>query len=198
MFSIESLLEPVSAEHPCGEDIAFSAEVDQIAEARSSDDPALDQGEWLRTLKEADWPFVARRSAELIQRRSKDLRLAVWLVEAQTRTSGFCGLGDGLQLLAGLCDRYWDGVHPAAEDGDCEQRIGNLAWLLGGVVRWITQIPITEDGMLCIADFEAARQRSRQPAAANAGWGSAPPPAGLRLKSWRPSAVAIRHSLTSA
>ncbi|UTY58622.1 type VI secretion system protein TssA [Massilia sp. erpn] len=182
MFSIENLLQPVSAEHPCGEDIAFGAEVDEIAKARSSDDPALDQGEWQRTLKEADWPFVARRSAELIQTRSKDLRLAVWLAEAQARTRGFCGLGDGLQLLAGLCDRYWDGLYPAAEDGDCEQRIGNLAWLVGGAAQWITQIPVTEDGTLSIADFEAARQRGRQPAAANAGWGSAPPPAGPSIE----------------
>lgn len=178
MFSIEDLLAPVSGSNPCGEDIAFSVEVDEVAKARSSDDPALDQGEWVRTLKEADWPFVARRSAELIQMRSKDLRLAVWMAEAQAMTRGFRGLGDALQLLAGLCEQYWDGLYPAAEDGDCEQRIGNLAWLVNGVAQWITWIPVAQDGALCIADFDAARQRGRQPAAANAAWGSAPQPAG--------------------
>lgn len=182
MFSIEDLLEPVNGSKPCGEDIAFSGEVDEIAKARSSDDPALDQGEWVRALKEADWPFVARRSAELIQTRSKDLRLAVWLAEAQAMTRGFRGLGDALQLLADLCARYWEGLYPAAEDGDYEQRIGNFAWLVNGAARWITLIPVATDGALCIADFEAARQRGRQPAAANAAWGGVPPPAGPSLE----------------
>jgi type VI secretion system protein ImpA len=130
MLSIAQLLLPISAEHPCGEDLSFSSEVDQIAQARLYDDPTLDQGEWVATLKEADWDFVARRCAAMIESRSKDLRLAVWLAEAEARTRGLRGLGDGYAVLAGLCEHYWDGLYPQADEGDFDQRIGNLFWLL--------------------------------------------------------------------
>ena len=130
MFSVAQLLLPISEAHICGEDLSFSSEVDAIARARTYDDPTLDQGEWVAALKEADWAFVANRCAEMIARRSKDLRLAVWLAEAHAKTRGLRGLGDGYAVLAGLCDHYWDGLHPLADEGDYDQRIGNLFWLL--------------------------------------------------------------------
>jgi type VI secretion system protein ImpA len=130
MQSVAQLLVPVSAGLPCGEDLSFSSEVDQIAQARQYDDPTLDQGEWEAALKEADWEFVASRCAGMIESRSKDLRLAVWLAEAEARIRGLRGLGDGYAVLAGLCERYWDGLYPLADDGDFDQRIGNLFWLL--------------------------------------------------------------------
>jgi type VI secretion system protein ImpA len=109
MSSIDQLLQPVSAEQPCGEDMSFSREVDEIAQARRHDDPTLDQGEWETTLKEADWPFVASRCAQLIATRSKDLRLAVWLAEAQAQTQGLRGLGEGYtagRLVRKILDRF--------------------------------------------------------------------------------------------
>lgn len=130
MLNLERLLQAIGPDQPCGEDLAFSAEMDAIAQARVQDDPALDQGVWVTALKQADWPLVARRCGELIETRSKDLRLAVWLAEALGITHGARGLGDGYALLAGLCEQYWDGLYPLAEQGDCEQRSGNLHWLL--------------------------------------------------------------------
>ena len=89
MFNLEQLLHPVSAVSPCGGDITFSQELDAIARARQHDDPSLDQGEWVTALKEADWPFVATRCEQLIAARSKDLRVAVWLLG----TDRYIGLG---------------------------------------------------------------------------------------------------------
>lgn len=130
MFSTAQLLLPVSAEQVCGEDLSFSSEVDEIARARTFDDPTLEQGAWVADIKEADWQFVCRRCADLIATRSKDVRLAVWLAEALARTAGLPGLGDGYAVLAGLCEHYWQGLYPQTEEGDDEQRIGNLFWLL--------------------------------------------------------------------
>ena len=130
MFSVAQMLLPISAESACGDDVSFSSEVDAIARARTYDDPTLDQGEWVAELKEADWPFVASRCAAMIASHSKDMRLAVWLAEAHAKTRGLRGLGDGYAVLTGLCDHYWDGLYPLADDGDYDQRIGNLFWLL--------------------------------------------------------------------
>lgn len=177
MLDIAQLLVPISFAQVCGEDLSFSSEVDTIAHARRHDDPTLDQGEWVEALKEADWPYVASHCEKLIRSRSKDLRLAVWLAEAHAKTRHFRGLGDGYALLAGLCERFWDGLYPAAEAGDHEQRIGNLFWLLTRSPHLVREIPLAEDGGASLADFDAARQR-----AANAQgvdeWGNRPVVAG--------------------
>jgi type VI secretion system protein ImpA len=155
MFSIAQLMIPISPESSCGEDIAFSREVDEIAQARLYDDPTLDQGEWVVDLKEADWGLVASRCAKLIESRSKDLRLAVWLAEALARTRGLRGLGDGYAVLAGLCEHYWDGLHPLGEEGDYDQRIGNLHWLLARTPELVRDIPLDasllDDAEYCLA-----------------------------------------------
>jgi type VI secretion system protein ImpA len=155
MFSIAQLMIPISPESSCGEDIAFSREVDEIAQARQFDDPTLDQGEWVVDLKEADWGFVASRCAKLIESQSKDLRLAVWLAEALARTRGLRGLGDGYAVLAGLCEHYWDGLHPLGEADDYDQRVGNLHWLLSRTPQLVRDMPLDasllDDAEYCLA-----------------------------------------------
>ncbi|MBE1161087.1 type VI secretion system protein TssA [Dyella acidiphila] len=143
MIDIEALLEPISADAPCGDDLSFSAEFDAIQEARRSDDASLDQGQWVTDLKTSDWFSVSRQCGTLLRTRSKDLRLAVWLAEASARMDGFAGLAAGYRLVAGLCDRYWDSIHPQADGDDHELRVGNLSWLLTQSIQWARSIPLT-------------------------------------------------------
>ncbi|MES2320902.1 MAG: type VI secretion system protein TssA [Pseudomonadota bacterium] len=135
-----TLLAPISQASPCGEDLAFSAEFDAIAKAREADDPTLEQGPWASALKEADWKFVASRCADLLATRSKDLRLAVWMAEAQAKTGGLQGLGDGLLAIAGLCERYWDGIFPLPDEGGFELRIGSLGWIAARVPLLVREL----------------------------------------------------------
>ena len=176
MLNLEELLAPIGAGQPAGEDLAFSPEVDAVNRARQADDPSIDQGAWVTTLKEADWKFVAKQCASLIAQRSKDLQLAVWLVEASAKTGGLRGLADGVFLLADLCDRFWDTLYPALDDG-VEQRIGNLSWIAARTPQLILEMPVTEDGAFSmhrvegataagaevIAELDAARRRSSRP-----------------------------------
>lgn len=140
-MNIEQLLAPISEQAPCGDDIAFSPEVDAISQARLADDPTLEQGAWVTSLKEADWKFVASRCAQLIEQRSKDLRLAVWLAEASARTTSFRGLADSLMLVSALCERYWDQLHPMPDEGTYEQRIGNLCWIAARLPQLVKEMP---------------------------------------------------------
>jgi len=154
MFSIAQLLLPINADRICGDDLSFSSEVDAIAHARTHDDPTLDQGEWVAVLKEADWQFVGNRCAAMIETKTKDLRLAVWLAEALAKTRGLRGLGDGYAVLSGLCEHYWEGLHPLADEGDYDQRIGNLYWLLTRTVALVREIPLDGGGaMLTDAEY---------------------------------------------
>lgn len=216
MLNIERLLQAIRPDQPCGEDLAFSAEMDAIAQARVQDDPALDQGVWVTALKQADWPLVASRCAALIETRSKDLRLAVWLAEALATTQGPRGLGEAYALLAGLCEQFWDGLYPLAEQGDCEQRSGNLHWLLARTPAMLQQwqqqhgTVLQADADYCAAmlaqlermaelrfgsegpGFSAAREALRTldvHGAALAGGASLMPASGTELASHLPAAV---------
>jgi len=157
MSTLEQLLAPISAAAPCGESLAFTPELDAIAQARKADDPSLEQGAWVTTLKEADWKFVSKRCAVLIETRSKDLQLAVWLAEANAKTAGLRALGDALQLVGALCDRYWDGLYPLPDEDGFEQRIGNLSWIAARVPQLVTECPVTEGAGFSMRDIEAAR-----------------------------------------
>jgi type VI secretion system protein ImpA len=157
MLDIEQLLIPISEARPCGEDLAFSSELDAIAHARQADDPTLEQGAWVTALKEADFQFVAKRCAQLIGQRSKDLQLAVWLAEASVRTEGLRGLADSLLLIGALCERYWDHLYPLPDEGRFEQRIGNLHWIASRMPQLVLEIPITQGTGHSMKAFEAAR-----------------------------------------
>jgi len=159
MLDIEALLAPIAPDNPCGADLAFSAEVDEIARARLADDPSLEQGAWVTALKEADWKLVGKRCTNLLQTRSKDLQLAVWLAEANAKTGGMRGLADGLGLVAALCERYWDGLHPQADEDGFERRIGNLSWLASRIAPLVKAVPLVEGGAVTLQARDIARAR---------------------------------------
>jgi len=158
-MNIDELLTPISESAPCGEDLSFSVEFDAIAEMRREDDPTLDQGEWVTALKTADWAAARERCGELLAKRSKDLRLAMWWAEAATLTEGYTGLHQGITLCAQLCERFWDGLYPEPEDGDMEQRVGNIGWFVGRIVSLSTLAPVARGraGTYSLQQMYAAR-----------------------------------------
>lgn len=162
-MEMEVLLTPLAAHAPCGDDLSFSAEFDTINEMRRADDATLNQGEWVTSLKVADWQGVARTCETLLGTRTKDLRLAMWLTEAWALTQGYSGLAHGLQVCTELCARYWAPLHPLADDGDHEQRIGNMRWLLQRVVSLATSLPVAQarkGTVYSLHDLTLARQHA--------------------------------------
>src|SRR5689334_18833832 len=137
------LLDPITADRPAGMDLRWTAEWDRIKEARRADDD-LEAGKWVKKeRKMADWPAVQELAAAMIRDRSKDLQLAVWLMEASIKLHGFAGLRDTLRLTRELMVRYWDkGLYPTMEDGP-EDRIGPFEWLNEKLADSINAIPIT-------------------------------------------------------
>jgi type VI secretion system protein ImpA len=138
-----SLMEPLTGSNPCGEDLSFSPEFDQIQELRREDDPAADYGEWQSSLKQADWPAVVESSAALLRTRSKDLRVAAWLTEGLVKTTGLAGLADGLEMTARLIACFGPALYPPAEASDQEQRIGAVTWLVTRMAHLVRQVPLS-------------------------------------------------------
>jgi type VI secretion system protein ImpA len=129
------LIEPFPGADAGGIDLTFHAEFDNIQEARRADDPSLDQGEWSRELKAADWPLVARLCRDVLCKQTKDLRVAGWYVEARTHIDGLPGLAEGYHMVASLCEHRWVDLHPRGDDSD--ERLGCLRWIVGQSPRWI-------------------------------------------------------------
>lgn len=160
-----SITSPLASKHaPCGEDLIYSAEFDQIQEARRFDDPSLSQGEWVTDVKEADWHGVARVCEDILINKSKDLRVACWLIEARCKIAGLSGLADGYALLAQLCEAFWSDIHPQPEDGDIEQRTGVLDWLANQTPRLLRETPLTHSakGNFSLLDNDSARATAKQ------------------------------------
>ncbi|MGA8030697.1 MAG: type VI secretion system protein TssA [Bryobacteraceae bacterium] len=140
---IDELLDPISADRPAGEDLRWTQEWDRIREARRADE-ALNSGKWeKRERKTAEWPLVQQLASAMLQTRSKDLQLAMWLTEANTKLQGFPGLRDGLHLVRELMVRFWDaGLFPPVEDGP-QDRSGPFDWMNEKLVDAVVEIPIT-------------------------------------------------------
>jgi type VI secretion system protein ImpA len=164
-MDISSLSTPLLSAHgPCGEDLIFSADFDDIQEARRFDDPSIAQGEWVTEIKEADWPAVVRTCETILASKAKDLRVASWLIEARCKIAGISGLADGYALLGQLCETFWNDIHPQPDDGDIEQRIGVLDWLANQTPRLLREIPLTRSGKgnYSLVDLESARATAKQ------------------------------------
>jgi type VI secretion system protein ImpA len=68
--------------------------------------------------KKAEWKKVEEQSREALAKKSKDLRIAAYLIEALVRQNGFAGVRDGFILMRRLCEICWDRLYPVVEDGD--------------------------------------------------------------------------------
>ena len=142
-IELDALLKPIPGADPAGEDVSFDEVIDQMREARRSDDASLSQGDWQTDLKVADWRVVTDLATRVLTRKSKDLQSAVWLAEATISREGFAGAGDAFKLLSGLIDTYWDGLHPRLEGGDAEERASKLAWLNNYGGQALKKVPLT-------------------------------------------------------
>ncbi len=140
---IERVLVPVEQAEPCGQSVRYDGTYDRIQEARREDDPALDQGVWARELKRANWEQVEVLCTEALEHRSKDLVLAIWLMEAWLHLYGFLGIRHGVNLLLKLSDGYWDSAFPKWDPVNSESRLAPFEWINEKLSLQVKHIPIT-------------------------------------------------------
>jgi type VI secretion system protein ImpA len=138
----DELLQPIPGDNPSGENLRYAPVYDKIKDARRQDDDAP-QGEWRRERKLSDWPLTIKLITDALAKKTKDLQLAAWLTEALLRRDGIPGLKDGLELIRGLVEKFWDTVYPELEDGDAEFRASPLQWVGEKLDRQIKEAPLT-------------------------------------------------------
>src|ERR1700722_2069842 len=158
------LLTPIAGDNPSGANLRYDPVYDQIKEARRQDD-AGPQGDWQRERKLADYRVVVELTSKMIAERSKDLQLAVWLTEAALHREKFAGLLQGLELLRGMLEQFWETLYPEIEEGDLEPRIVLLGWVGERLVDAVRFTPITAGGFGLIHYLESRRVGSDEDAA---------------------------------
>jgi type VI secretion system protein ImpA len=154
---VERLLSPLADETPAGPSLRFDPVYEKLREARREDDASLPRGVWERPLKAADHAATAALAGDALARRSKDLQIAAWLADAWVELHGLEGATRGLDLVQGLCNRFWEGLHPVLdEDGD-EARGGVLSWLDEALARRLRGVALGgERGTITLRDWDRA------------------------------------------
>lgn len=141
---VDALLTPLGEASPCGDDLEYDAAFTALV-TTAQGKPEQQFGDTVIPAVEPEWREVAEQS-DAILRRSKDVRAAVLLLRASTRLQGLTGFTAGMQLLIGLFETFWDGIHPkldADDDNDPTMRLNALA-------------PLTDESMV-LRDLYDAR-----------------------------------------
>ena len=163
VIDVDKLLEPISDDSPCGEDLEYDPsfiEMNQAAEAKAEQQ----MGDSVIEAQPANWKGVRKLAEELLGR-TKDLRVGMALTQALTHMAGPLGVRDGLALLVGLIEKHWDHVHPALDpddDNDPTMRVNVLITLVDmeGMIRPLRMTPIVDSkamGRFSLRDIMIAR-----------------------------------------
>ncbi|PHM72498.1 type VI secretion system protein TssA [Xenorhabdus kozodoii] len=112
-MNIEALLEPVSIESPCGENLEYDPEFMTLEQSLLG---KIEQqfGDITIPAEPPDW-IQAEKQAISLLRRTKDLRVVMALTLSWLQMRGLCGYADGLNLLQQTLERYWEEVWPRLE-----------------------------------------------------------------------------------
>lgn len=196
MLDLDALLRPIDDAEPAGPDLEYSdvAELDRFAAGTPGTiDPKTQE---LVGAEEPNWRKVAETARELLGK-TKDLRVAVWLARAELANRGLPGLADGLNLIARLCEDFWETAYPVLDrdyDNDPMERMNALANLspdpaqsygspqAEGMLRMLRGAPIAESrevGRYTVRDLDYVLGRLQPPE------GQTAPQEGLLVAAWQ-------------
>lgn len=157
VLEIDALLAPIPGEKPAGEPHAdvLRRELDEHRREPIPGDATTNH--W-----KADWPRIIKLTTTALTKTSKDVFLAVRLLEAVTKVHGAAGLRDGLRLLQKLFEVCWERLYPIPDEGDTTDiREGYILWLNdaekgGKFPRTVMGIPLlrTQLGSFSLMDMQ--------------------------------------------
>lgn len=110
----ENWLQPLSGASSVGEDPGYDDDFQQMREE-------------VNKLSGADTELICRLAEKLLTTTAKDIRVATYYCWARLHREGEQGLAEGLELLAGLLERFGTQLYPQRE----RSRKAALEWLAG-------------------------------------------------------------------
>ena len=165
-MSVDELLNPVSPDQPCGDDIAYDPELQELETALQGKPETQ-----FSAAEEPNWSDINSRATRLFAR-SKNLRVAMALMLSSLQREGLPGLRDGLRLLRELIERHWQDLYPRLDpedENDPTERMNIISSLVtplgtfGDPMRFLDRLhhtsltKSTQLGKFDLADVEAAQ-----------------------------------------
>jgi type VI secretion system protein ImpA len=148
----QTLLEPISAEAPCGESL-------EDTQLLASFDAFRVFGQATPLEPAPPWGDIKNRAIEALDK-SKDLRVLAFLGSAVLRTDGFPAFSDTLNVAARWLDMYWSQVHPVvSEDAILRRNALNCFADPMGVVDGLRRLPLVTSrvhGTFSLRDLDIA------------------------------------------
>jgi type VI secretion system protein ImpA len=188
MIDVETLLAPISEASPCGEDLSYDPDLQELE--------TLIQGKaetQFSAAEEPNWKDMHKRCLALFGR-TKDLRVTLDLNLTLLQQDGFPGFAQGLELLRGLLERYWEPLYPRMdpeEGNDPLERMNIIASLavpestFGDPLRFVSRLrsaPLCRSprmGAFSLAQIVQALGGEAPAATESADGKPAPPPPDL-------------------
>ena len=145
MFNLEDLLTPLSDSEPCGPDLEYDASFGEMERAAQEKAEQV-FGDTVVEAEPADWREVRKHVDDLLSR-TKDMRVAVYLIRCLVHSDGLTGIENGLALLRGYVEGFWPEVHPMLDpedDDDPTFRVNTLAILCdqAGFLKDLQECPL--------------------------------------------------------
>ncbi len=110
----DSWLQPLSASSAAGDDPGYDDDFQQIREE-------------INKLSGANAELICQLAEKILTTTAKDIRVVTWYCWAKLHREGEQGLAEGLELLAGLLERFGAQSHPQRD----RSRKAALEWLAG-------------------------------------------------------------------
>ncbi|RRS31690.1 MAG: hypothetical protein OI74_13390 [Gammaproteobacteria bacterium (ex Lamellibrachia satsuma)] len=150
-MDVESILQEVSADSPCGEDLEYDPgfiELERLAAGRAEQQI----GDTLVEAEEPDWKAMQNASLELLSR-TKDIRILIYLIRAALHIDGYSGAAKGINLLHNLAEQNWEQIHPqldAEDNNDPTMRINAISALTDNtsMLSPLSKAPLVTSRML--------------------------------------------------
>jgi type VI secretion system protein ImpA len=173
----KALLEPISAEQPCGQNLdeapvlpgmqtAVLSELDALrlfGQARSPEappDPEESERESAKVRPPIEWDRIRNAALDGLKG-SKDLRLLAYLGTALLRTDGLAAFGRTMTIASHWLETYWPQVYPLLDEGDAMARRNALNCFADpmAVVDRVWRLPLVasrQHGRFSLRDIDIA------------------------------------------
>ncbi|USO02442.1 MAG: type VI secretion system ImpA family N-terminal domain-containing protein [Alphaproteobacteria bacterium] len=138
------ILNPISKEKPCGDNIRHTEEFDALKQLRKEEDHSVSYDIWARPLKSANWDALKEKTGKILQTKSKDLQILVWYTECFS--NNFENLLSALTLVNKFVKKFFGAFHPLDES----TRISLFEWIERVYVDRILRVSLRGDQALTL------------------------------------------------
>lgn len=126
-ISAKELIQPVSAEKPCGENLEYDAAFQKM-EALLQDTAEQEFGDTVIPAVGPDWKGVGTQAGELLKQ-TRDLRVLSYVAIANLHTFGLSAFKDAIEALNACMEVFWESIYPELDveaDNDATMRFNVL------------------------------------------------------------------------